>query len=172
MKSLLLKLIRGVVATLAAFALGAFCLARAQNKYSQPAEAPTLPAPVAWNNNPPAAVPAPAPVAQPSSVTLCGACGAQISAATAIYVAAPVGGAVQYRPREDSREYLDRETRVVYVEAPLYAPAYYQSSLAAAVPFREVRVNPIPWEPQASFYRPARAFRPNHGNGKHDNRRN
>ncbi len=143
MKSILRKFIPGVVLSLVTVALVAFASARAQNKPAAVVEQPT-------------AINAPVP----QRFLVCGVCGAELTAPRDVAVMQPANpGAYAQRERsdygrEDRRD--GRGERVIYVERDpvVWAPAYYGQAACPVSrfsdPFGEIRVNPIPWEGNAS----------------------
>lgn len=146
MKSLIRKLIPGVVATLVATALGMYCMASAQMKATTPgdgaqpaAQSPYAAAPV-YNQ---------APSQAPQQIMVCGVCGARLQPPQVVMVAQ---GYPDERPRQARAEYSERyavdacypQAAAACVEPVAYAPAYYQRPLSVD-PFSEIRVNPIPF---------------------------
>lgn len=151
MKTLIRKLIPGVVATLLATALGMYCMARAQDKATAaPAAAPNYAAAPSYAQ--PSAAPAP-------QLMVCGVCGAQLQQPQVVMIAP--GYPDQPRPHQARAEYPERYAVDAYypqaaacVEPVAYAPAYYQRPLSAD-PFSEIRVNPIPFPYQTrAIYSP------------------
>ena len=139
MKTLLLKLVPGIAATLAAIALGALAMSRAQSNNNAPAPAYQVPAPA----------PNPAPVviqqAPQPAVMVCPNCGATVvndPATRQVYFQEPIAYAPAY-----------------------YGPQYYDNTSQFSDPFTAIRVNPIPWPvnyyaPRAFGYGPPRGFAP------------